>query len=1000
MKLLQYPDKTDLQKALKRPAPLSRELFSETADILQKVREKGDTALKDLSLKYDGISIDTIRVSREELEEGCRNTPETLKKAIQQAEKNIRTYHEYQREGEFQAFPVKGIRCWQKKIPIDRVGLYIPGGSAPLISTVLMLGIPAGIAGAREIVLTTPPGPSGIIHPAILYSASLLGIERVYRCGGAQAIGAMAYGTESIPAVDKIFGPGNRYVTAAKVLVSQEGTAIDMAAGPSELAVVADDSTRPDFAAADLLSQMEHGPDSQAVLFTTVKTVAEKVIAAMAEQKKTLPRLRLINASEDSSAAVLFRTEEELIDAVNNYAPEHLILQVSNPGTMAGKIRNAGSVFLGQYSPEAAGDYASGPNHTLPTGGSARAFSGLTVSSFEKSISFQELTSRGLASLGQTVMVIAGAEQLEAHKRAVEIRIRAIEQSGSGGETEDFSPADFLRPNLREVKPYQAARHKKTEGIRFFLDGNENPLSSTGSRGNNRYPDPRQLRVKEEVSRTFSVPMNSVFIGNGSDEVIDLVIRAFCEPGKDKIVTCPPTYGMYSTSAASQGVETKEIPLRDDFSLDTGALRNTHGKVLFLCSPNNPTGMVIHENELTLLIDSFPGVVVVDEAYIDFSSARSVLEITGFRRNLIVLRTLSKAWGLAGVRIGLAFGDPGMISILNSIKPPYNVSGPAQRLAVKALSRGYQKDLMVRTIVDNRCFLRKELEKLPVVREVLPSEGNFLLLRLNGAAKIYRDMERLGFALRYWPENPRLKNWIRISVGTREEIILLLEALHDQTSPSLRSAAVPQPRFSSTPQFEKPRRRAEVRRQTTETQILVRVELDRSGRGVIDTGIGFFDHMLTQIASHSGCYMEIIAKGDLEVDEHHTIEDTALSLGEAITQSLGSKKDIGRYGFSLPMDESAAEVLLDFSGRPEFAWNAHFTREQIGGMPAEMFPHFFKSLSTAAGAAIHISCKGENEHHMAEGIFKAFGRALGMAVRQTGIGGGVPSTKGTLRGTG
>jgi histidinol dehydrogenase len=226
-----------------------------------------------------------------------------------------------------------------------------------------MLGIPAGIAGAREIVLTTPPGPSGIIHPAILYSASLLGIERVYRCGGAQAIGAMAYGTESIPAVDKIFGPGNRYVTAAKVLVSQEGTAIDMAAGPSELAVVADDSTRPDFAAADLLSQMEHGPDSQAVLFTTVKTVAEKVIAAMAEQKKTLPRLRLINASEDSSAAVLFRTEEELIDAVNNYAPEHLILQVSNPGTMAGKIRNAGSVFLGQYSPEAAGDYASGDTY-------------------------------------------------------------------------------------------------------------------------------------------------------------------------------------------------------------------------------------------------------------------------------------------------------------------------------------------------------------------------------------------------------------------------------------------------------------------------------------------------------------------------------------------------------------------------------------------------------------------------------------------------------------
>lgn len=397
-------------------------LESRVQAIVTDVAENGDTALRRYTLQFDNVTLEEIQVPEAELAGAAAEISESLKNAIGQAGRNIEKFHAAQLETPEVIETMPGVRCWRKSVAIDSVGLYIPGGTAPLFSTILMLGIPARLAGCREIVLCTPPGADGRVHPAILYTAAVTGITRVYKVGGVQAIAAMAFGTRTIPRVDKIFGPGNQYVTCAKQLVSKAGVAIDMPAGPSELAVLADDSAVPAFVAADLLSQAEHGIDSQVLLVTTSPSILTATLDEIDRQIRDLPREQIARQALVKSRAVLVKTLREAIDLVNQYAPEHLILSVTDDEAVGGQIIHAGSVFLGNFSPESVGDYASGTNHTLPTNGNARAYSGVSVDSFVRKITFQKLSPAGLVGIAPVVEEMAATEGLQGHRNAVTLR--------------------------------------------------------------------------------------------------------------------------------------------------------------------------------------------------------------------------------------------------------------------------------------------------------------------------------------------------------------------------------------------------------------------------------------------------------------------------------------------------------------------------------------------------------------------------------------------------
>lgn len=424
MKIYKYPDKKDWPDMIQRPIADYSALEKNVKKILQKVKEKGDKAVRKFSKEFDGANFKNLQVSKNEINKALTLVPDNLKQAIQQSKDNIQRFHLAQNEGIRKIETMPGVICWRQSKGIEKVGLYIPGGSAPLFSTVLMLAVPAQIAGCKEIVLCTPPSKDGTINPAILYAAQLCGVTKIFKAGGVQAIGAMAYGTESVPKVFKIFGPGNQYVTLAKQIIQQQGVTIDMPAGPSEVLIIADETAIPEFVAADLLSQAEHGKDSQVILLTVSETLAEKVNNAITEQVRNLPRKQIAEKALLNSKTVICKTIDEAIELSDLYAPEHLILSCNNAEEVATKINTAGSVFIGNYSPESAGDYASGTNHTLPTNGYAAMHSGVSLDSFLKKITFQQLTKEGLQNIGNTVMTMAAAEGLDAHKNAVAIRLK------------------------------------------------------------------------------------------------------------------------------------------------------------------------------------------------------------------------------------------------------------------------------------------------------------------------------------------------------------------------------------------------------------------------------------------------------------------------------------------------------------------------------------------------------------------------------------------------
>lgn len=423
MNIIRYPERLEWNFLLKRSALQTESLRETVCEILEKVRTQGDRAVIGYEEQFDKVKLNSLEVTEKEFEEAEKEVDIKLKAAIMQALNNIQTFHSSQKFESKKIETLPGVTCWQKAVAIEKVGLYVPGGTAPLFSTVLMLAAPAQIAGCKEIILCTPPDREGKIHPAILYAARVAGVKRVFKAGGVQAIGAMAYGTSSIPKVYKIFGPGNQYVTVAKQQVALRDVAIDMPAGPSEVAVLADETANPTFVASDLLSQAEHGADSQAILITTSETLIDKVAAEVDRQLSELPRKSLAEKSLQSSKLILVRNMQEAIDMINEYAPEHLIIETKDYTDIAEKIINAGSVFLGSYSPESAGDYASGTNHTLPTNGYAKAYSGVSLDSFIRKITFQEITREGIATIGPAIQVMAANEHLDAHKNAITVRL-------------------------------------------------------------------------------------------------------------------------------------------------------------------------------------------------------------------------------------------------------------------------------------------------------------------------------------------------------------------------------------------------------------------------------------------------------------------------------------------------------------------------------------------------------------------------------------------------
>lgn len=534
-----------------------------------------------------------------------------------------------------------------------------------------------------------------------------------------------------------------------------------------------------------------------------------------------------------------------------------------------------------------------------------------------------------------------------------------------------FDVNKITRPNVLAMKPYSSARNEFDGLADVSLDANENPFGFDL----NRYPDTSMEALKNKFASYRGVKSEQLIFGNGSDELIDLLIRAFCEPKEDKILTFTPSFSMYSVCAQINNIEEIALPLTKDFQIDLNALedqlKDPQLKLVFICSPNNPTGNKIDQETILTITEKFSGLVIVDEAYVDFSDTTLAgSEIP----NLFILQTFSKAFGLAGVRLGAGIGNLNVIDVLNKIKPPYNVNSLTQKQGIEALERPDEIKKQVEILLDEREKLISNLNQISIVKKVYPSDANFLLVEFEDAQKTYSDLLELGIVVR--DRSSLIANCLRITVGTPVENIKLIDALNGHT-------------------YESTGRIGQCVRTTSETKIKITVNLDDPTGSSISTGIAFFDHMLDQIARHGSIGLEAQVKGDLNIDPHHTIEDTALALGTAFNDALKDRKGMERYGFLLPMDDCLAQVAIDFGGRPWLEWDADFKATSVGELPTEMVSHFFKSFSDTARCNLNIKAEGDNDHHKIESIFKAFARAIKMAVRQdeSGI---MPSTKGVL----
>ena len=778
--------------ALSRPAMDHRDnVLSLVRETIARVRKEGDSALLDYAQRFDGGAPINLRVPTTEIDDAVASVGPDALAALQRAIDNVRRFHSAQVLPPLSIETSPGVRCERIFRPIDAVGLYVPGGSAPLPSALIMSSIPASIAGCKRRIVCSPGTQGGRIDPIILATARLCGIEEVFAIGGAQAIAAMAYGTATIPKVDKIFGPGSSWVTAAKQLVSAdpEGAALDLPAGPSEVLVIADETADPAFVASDLLAQAEHDPLSQAILLTTSRALAGQVQKSALEFRRSLSRGDILDQSLARSRIIIVPSLDQAIDFSNDYAPEHLILQVTEPRRWIDRIRSAGSVFLGAWSPEPMGDYCSGTNHVLPTYGYARAYSGLSVSDFQRRITVQELSRDGLRDLGPTASTLARLEGLDAHALAVDVRLEALRTSDSAERTSiqpDEAVIKLARPAIASLRAYE---HAHWDSRFERLHANESPwappIDPDGERlALNRYPEPQPKALIEALSATYGVESSNLLVTRGSDEGIDLLTRAFCEAGQDSVIVCPPTFGMYSVAAGTQGARVTEVPLTREFQLDLPKIKSAidaGAKILWLCSPNNPTGNLLHSSDIGALLDYSKNrcLVVIDEAYTEFSDAPSWITKRTSYPQLVVLRTLSKAYGLAGARIGAVIAQPSVINLLRKIIPPYAISSGSIDEAIRVLngaSKAVIESRIANTLVERKRVASRLLSS-PFIETVYPSDSNFLLLQTKDSKTVLSRLRDIGILVRDFTGRASLGEAIRVTIGTSEQNDRIIEVL-------------------------------------------------------------------------------------------------------------------------------------------------------------------------------------------------------------------------------
>ena len=773
---------------LSRPRAMADATFAaQVNDMIAAVKTGGDAALIQYAEQFDQVVLSELVVTA-----GEPVLPDDLRHAIDQAYDNIQAFHAAQLPQPLAVMTQPGVYCEKQYRPLQSVGLYVPGGSAPLLSTALMLAIPAQLVGCPEIVLMTPPNAAGGVHPAIEYIAKKCGITQIYLSGGAQAIAAMAYGTETVPSVDKIFGPGNRWVKQAKLQVAQDarGAMYDLPAGPSEVMVIADDAANPQWVAMDLLSQAEHGPDSQVILSCLSMEFAQQVEAAVEDFLQTLPRADIARQALQASRMIVVDDLAVAIDIANRYAPEHLILNMAAAEQWVARVQCAGSVFVGRWSPESVGDYASGTNHVLPTDGYARSVSGLGLLDFMLTLSVQRIEPWGLHALADTVECLAATEGLEAHRQAVALRRQALPDQTDGVPDDYALPAP--RADIARMQGYSSAPLELNDAVqatepdqRCHLNANENPTDVVLGMGSNRYPAPQPAALLRQFAELYVVTPTQVLLGRGSDEGIDVLLRAYCQAGRDAILVAAPSYGMYEVSAQIQGVDMQTVALSaPDFALkaaDFLAAYRPSVKLVFICSPNNPVGNVISVEAVLTLCHALRGraLVVLDEAYVEFSRQGSLAQYLADTPNLVILRTVSKAWGLAGLRCGCVLAHPSVIAVLRKVLAPYPLPQPVVDTLTNALSHGQQarEQAAVAVLVAERDRLAAALDDMASVVRVWPSEANFLLVKVTDATALMTHCARHGVVIRDRSQMPGLGNCVRISVGSVSENDRLLAVM-------------------------------------------------------------------------------------------------------------------------------------------------------------------------------------------------------------------------------
>ena len=788
---------------LPRPEPASAGPREEVRAIIAAVRERGDDALRELTARFDGVEPASLTIEPAEIAHAATRVPLEVRQALAAAVANVEAYHRHQLLDDV-LHERDGVAVRERHLPVQRAGCYVPGGRAAYPSTLIMTAIPARVAGVDEIAVCVPPGPDGHIAAVTLAAAAAAGVTEVHPVGGAQAIAALAYGTESIRAVDVIAGPGNAYVALAQREVAGVVGVPAGFAGPSEVVVVADAGADATFAAADVILQAEHGPDGLAWLVTWDTTTADAVEAEVSRLAAGAERRSEIEATlRRSGYSVLCSSAEQALEVVNEIAPEHLELMVADPEALVPLVRNAGAVFCGPWAPASVGDYAAGPNHVLPTDGTARFAGALGVRDFLKSMHIVTTDRPGLQRLAPHVIALAEAEGLTAHAESVRLRLAAPDAATQ--ETSLESAVDGAPLNPAEVGPgvvrprddiaLMAGYHSPQLDVAVRLNTNESPLppppafaeavaASARSVVWNRYPDRAASELRTRIGARHGVGTDRVFAANGSNEVLQCLLLAYGGPGRSAAVF-EPTYALHSHFARVTGTAVVEGECNQDFTLDPDAattlISSTRPSVTFLCSPNNPTGTVASQATVAAMLDavrSAGGLLCVDEAYAEFSP-HSAMELVDDETPVAVTRTYSKTWAMAGARLGYLVGPAWLVAELEKVALPYHLDALKQAVGLIALDYVDEMQARVDAIVAERSRLTARLGELPV--DVWPSGANFVLIRPlhRDGADVWQQLVNRSVLVRNCASWPRLEGCLRVTVGTQDEDDLFLAALEE-----------------------------------------------------------------------------------------------------------------------------------------------------------------------------------------------------------------------------